>query len=77
MILHNVKGIKRDTTITNFTSNCAIIKHLRARGDPPPAKGREALQVRGAAQGRPELHRTNSTQTTSIAQGKTCYKIHK
>ena len=51
MILHNVKGIKRDTTITNFTSNCATIKYLRARGDAPPAEGREALQVREPPKG--------------------------
>ena len=53
MILHNVKGTKRDTTITNFTSNCATIKYLRAWGDAPPAEGREAVQVRKPPKGAP------------------------
>ena len=47
-------------------------KSLRARGDPLRLQ-EESHSKSGSRQGRPELHHTNSIQTTSNAQGKTCY----
>ena len=51
-------------------------KSLRAQGDPlrPPE---ESHSKSGSLQGHPGLHHTNSMQTTSNAQGKTCYKNYK